>query len=114
MGQLKLILLTFALAVITSALNQTATCYNPDGSGAYTDLPCFTGQDVSACCSVGEGCTASGLCKAAGSVGVSNIIRRSCTDAKWESDSCPQYCDQSCSYPIPQNIYIGIELMMDM
>ncbi|CAG8957832.1 hypothetical protein HYFRA_00000172 [Hymenoscyphus fraxineus] len=76
----------------TSALAKDARCYSPGGTRALRNYPCFLGQAVSACCSGGSICEASGLCKVPSSVGVSNLIRGTCTDQKWESSDCPQYC----------------------
>lgn len=67
-------------------------CYSPNGKLAASDFPCFLAQDTSACCGAGGVCLSNGLCEPVNAVGVSEIIRGTCTDPTWTSSSCPQYC----------------------
>lgn len=73
-----------------------AACYNRDASENSLTYPCpVTGPDgFAACCQAGHACLSNGLCAIAfdGSFDLSHLFRRSCTDASWESDSCPQVC----------------------
>ena len=89
-GQALLLFLTFVGR--TSALSQDAACYSPNGVIAGGNYPCFLDQEQSACCGSGTICEASGLCKVEGSVGVSDLIRGTCTDSTWASSECPLYC----------------------
>jgi len=86
----------FLSSSTTRALTATSRCYNPDGSlAASGNYPCFLGQENSPCCGGGQVCEASGLCKVPDSVGVSDLIRGTCTDSSWQSNECPQYCLQA-------------------
>lgn len=75
-----------------AALEPQSLCYNPDGTFAEGNFPCFLGQEQSPCCGGNTICTGSGLCKPPDSTGVSNLIRGTCTDRNWESPECPLYC----------------------
>jgi hypothetical protein len=88
----RAILLLLALGGRASALLQNSPCYSPDGVIASGNYPCFLDQNQSACCGGGSICEASGLCRVVGSVGVSDLIRGTCTDSTWVSSECPLYC----------------------
>lgn len=79
--------------IASAALSQNAACYYPNGVKATDDFPCFLDQDQSTCCGSGSICEASGLCKVGGSIGVSNLIRGSCTDKTWVSSACSSFCE---------------------
>lgn len=79
-------------SIASSALSQQATCYYPNGDVATEDFACFLDQEQSACCGRGSICEATGLCKVAGSIGVSDLVRGSCTDKTWTSPECITIC----------------------
>jgi hypothetical protein len=86
-------LILLALARLTSAqLTVQSACYNPDGALAQGNFPCFLDQKNSPCCGSNTICEDSGLCKVLDSVGVSDLIRGTCTDPTWSSPECPAYC----------------------
>jgi len=87
------LLILGSLGRVAFAVSELQPCYAPNGDLAQGgNFPCFLDQDVSPCCGEGSICEASGLCKVAGSTGVSDLIRGSCTDRTWNSPECPQYC----------------------
>lgn len=90
--RLRVLFLFLHLWAVSSAVSQDATCHYPNGDVATGDFPCFLDQDQSPCCGSGTICEESGLCRVAGSIGVSDLIRGSCTDASWASSDCPIYC----------------------
>lgn len=81
--------------IASAALSRNAACYYPDGHQATGDFACFLDQDQSPCCGSGSICEESGLCKVAGSIGVSNLIRGTCTDQTWASSACSIFCKGS-------------------
>ena len=85
-----LLFLCFGVRIL--ALSQNAACYYPNGEVAVENYPCFLDQAQSTCCGVGVICEASGLCRVDGSIGVSELIRGTCTDSNWVSSECPLYC----------------------
>ena len=66
-------------------------CYFPDGSKSPDTLcrPQSSGQ-ASVCCGNADVCLDNSLCLAQRGYGA--ISRGSCTDPTWQSDGCPQYC----------------------
>lgn len=77
----------------TSALSQSSPCYSPDGVIAAAITYAFWIRSGVPVVVAGQYvCEASGLCKVAGSVGVSDLIRGTCTDSTWASLKCPLYC----------------------
>ena len=85
-------LILLGLGRLTSALTVQSACYNPDGSLAQGNFPCFLDQENSPCCGSNTICEDSGLCKVEDSTGVSDLIRGTCTDSTWDSAECPTYC----------------------
>ncbi|RFU34851.1 hypothetical protein B7463_g1480, partial [Scytalidium lignicola] len=76
-------------AVSLTAFAQT--CYWPNGDEAPNSLLCPSREDkaYSACCFADDYCLSNGLCFDPSSL---TMYRGSCTDAKFESQSCGQYC----------------------
>ena len=91
MGLLLSIAFSFyVLGKVTLAAAQT--CYFPDGSLSGRDTPCRATSDgeASACCAWFDICLDNNLCL---SQVVNEIVSRgSCTDKSWQSDQCPQHC----------------------
>ncbi|VUC34398.1 unnamed protein product [Clonostachys rosea] len=67
-----------------------STCYFSNSNVANNDVPCDPNAEVSVCCSKSEGtvCLENGLCQDSGG----HKSRGSCTDQKWDSEYCPQFC----------------------
>lgn len=102
----SLLIIYFSLLTgcqLATAVSSKATCFSINGQ-PNTDFPCFLGQSVSACCGTDSICLDNGLCKPVDSVGVSELIRGSCTDETWLSPSCPNYCVGKCVHSPPFSI----------
>lgn len=66
-------------------------CYFPDGSESnYTPCRPQSSDQASACCLPIDICLDNSLCLA--QTGYGALSRGSCTDATWQSDDCPRYC----------------------
>lgn len=80
----------FLLHFVYTALAANNQCYFPNGKVSADDYPCSSDADSSACCGGGLGtiCLSNNLCQ--GPDGA--IIRGSCSDKNWDSDSCAHYC----------------------
>ena len=79
-----------------------ASCYHPDGSIAHDHTPCRSpsignGDGAVACCPHADICLDNHLCLA--QTGPAVIYRGSCTDRKWESPDCAQYCSDGSDRP---------------
>lgn len=73
------------------------TCYFPDGSSVTDHVPCTSGNGTTMCCSTGEICLTSGLCKVSPWFTSDYYIRYpyyrgACTDASWQSNGCLKHC----------------------
>lgn len=87
-----------------------ATCHYPDGV-ANNGSPCDPDADVSMCCGPTFVCISNGLCKVGRDTtrGYNyEYYRSGCTDATWNSSSCPQFCvggrvHKYCCYKNPAN-----------
>lgn len=77
-------------------------CFYPSGDLMGNDTPCFPNEEVSPCCGLSATCLANGLCYGARTGG---YVRGTCTDPKWDSPNCPQYCTES-----PYTIFIWFSL----
>ncbi|KAK8245234.1 hypothetical protein HDK77DRAFT_247477 [Phyllosticta capitalensis] len=78
----------------SSSSNSTRNCYYPDGIQSK-GLPCFPDQAVSPCCGRGFICLSNGLCEPGSELRRTyqyKIYRSACTDASWNSSSCPSVC----------------------
>ncbi len=78
------------------------SCYHPDGSIAHDHTPCRSpsignGDGAVACCPHADICLDNHLCLA--QTGPAVIYRGSCTDRKWESPDCAQYCSDGSDRP---------------
>ncbi|KAM0805009.1 hypothetical protein BDR22DRAFT_885099 [Usnea florida] len=74
-------------------MTNASTCFFPDGTVAPRDTPChdpFLRGGASACCAESDVCLDNNLCLAQS--GPEIITRGSCTDWRWLSPECPQYC----------------------
>ncbi|KAH7364134.1 hypothetical protein BKA65DRAFT_130225 [Rhexocercosporidium sp. MPI-PUGE-AT-0058] len=77
---------TFTLAV------DKAQCFNPDGSKADADIPCFGSDSLSrVCCSPNQVCSTNKLCVSKESSSPPQIFRGSCLDPSF-GPSCPTFC----------------------
>ena len=68
------------------------TCYFPGGDVAIDDVPCFSGEADSPCCSKNSLCLSNGFC-----YGLSQpyaLSRGSCTNKNWPANGA---CDDKCS-----------------
>ncbi|KAJ5229303.1 hypothetical protein N7489_010011 [Penicillium chrysogenum] len=68
------------------------TCYFPSGDVAIDDVPCFSGDADSPCCSKNSLCLTNGFC-----YGLSQpytLSRGSCTNKNWPANGA---CDDKCS-----------------
>ncbi|KAF2685342.1 hypothetical protein K458DRAFT_417403 [Lentithecium fluviatile CBS 122367] len=66
-----------------------AECYYPDGKIAPGLVPCNATAEVTHCCRDADVCLSNGLCF---STGLGTIVRRGCTDSKWNNTVCPTFC----------------------
>lgn len=81
-----LLFLVALWALAPQTLSQT--CFWPDGDLALDNFPCNPSADASFCCQVGSICSTNQLC-----IDEYGTYRRgSCTDASWDSASCPKFC----------------------
>jgi hypothetical protein len=78
----------------------TATCYLPDGSPAYGDIPC-SGSLPSMCCPADGICLSNGLCFSTANI----VARSSCTDQTWDSDVCTNICKTSKGPPSLASVF---------
>jgi hypothetical protein len=83
--RLRVALVVFALCSVSMG----QTCYYPDGKEAAALNPCNTTLPVTNCCKDSDVCLKNGLCF---SPGLSSVVRRGCTDQKWNSTECPDVC----------------------
>jgi len=90
MRPLALFPLAFLCSIYISATSATLACYWPNGGVDTGSVPCNQTTTVSACCSPGDSCSATGLCL--GSAGYP--YRGSCTDQTWASPACSKLCLQ--------------------
>lgn len=69
-------------------------CFFPNGDLVSSDTPCFPDEEISPCCGLVNGwtCLTNGICYHAET---KMLGRGSCTDSKWGSSNCPQYCTES-------------------
>lgn len=89
MGFRTLLSLPFLLSCIPISLC-TPQCYYPDGSAAFTDVPCSNSSEPTACCSPQAYCLTNSLCW------TDMILSRgSCTDQTWKASVCPSACRNS-------------------
>ena len=78
---------------LIDTMTNGSTCFFPDGTVAPRDTPChdpLLSGGASACCAGSDVCLDNNLCLAQS--GPEIITRGSCTDWKWLSSECPQYC----------------------
>lgn len=85
------------------------SCYFPDGSLSLKDTPC-TSDTNTTCCGQGFACLENGICQVTTLAQaydpklnpLINYYRGSCTDQRWSSPQCPQFCIGSqCKTPRP-------------
>jgi hypothetical protein len=74
-----------------------AQCYWPNGKVAVGLVPCNTTAPASHCCRESDLCLTNGLCV---SSGLSSVLRRACTDDKWNNSACPDFCTQGVCIPV--------------
>jgi len=86
MSFLTPLLLSLLLSFISISLC-TPQCYYPDGSAAFTDVPCSNSSRSSACCSPQAYCLTNSLCWTD-----MTLSRGSCTDQTWKASVCPSAC----------------------
>ncbi|KIW09248.1 uncharacterized protein PV09_00172 [Verruconis gallopava] len=73
-------------------ISRAQTCYWPNGSQltAKDNYTACSSDAVSQCCAIGHACLSNGLCF---NPTKGSVYRRGCTDSKWSSSACPQYCN---------------------
>ena len=77
----------------------SALCYDMDGTVMAGDRPCSPDSKVSQCCGLSWTCLENGMCATANTSTLTGqpadtLMRATCTDSSWESDTCPQFCLQ--------------------
>ncbi|KAJ5214051.1 hypothetical protein N7449_001220 [Penicillium cf. viridicatum] len=80
------------LSIFASLVAASKQCYFPSGDVALDDVPCFSGDADSPCCSKDSICLSNGFC-----YGISQpytLSRGSCTNKNWPADGG---CDDKCS-----------------
>ena len=89
MGISAFISICFLIKAITVGAQK---CYFPDGTEVNDDTPCRpqSSDQTSVCCGESDVCLGNSLCLI--QTGYGAIARGSCTDPTWQSDDCPQYC----------------------
>jgi hypothetical protein len=94
--------LALAVALLWSAAAATnSTCYFPNGKESNGGV-CNPNAEVSACCGPTFICLSNGLCKPGPDSKKTysyNFYRSACTDASFNSSSCPRFCTD-CMLPI--------------
>ncbi|KAF2115429.1 hypothetical protein BDV96DRAFT_78402 [Lophiotrema nucula] len=85
-------------SLLPSMASPPPPCYYPDGS-LSSDLPCDPATANTMCCELGSYCTNTNLCikrghlNGTGDVPSDNLyLRGSCTDRRWTSPECFEYC----------------------
>lgn len=86
-----------ALTLICHISPALSTCYNFDGSTTVGDIACQDSPNVeSTCCPPGYACLSNRICQktefAVGFEDAGYFVRGSCTDSKWKSPFCPNFC----------------------
>lgn len=103
-----LTLIAFLICLLEKAVTISAqTCFFPNGDVSSRDTPCraLPSDQASACCAYMDVCLDNGLCLAQQDNEV--VSRGSCTDSTWQSDTCPQYC-QDGKFSISLGVAQGI------
>lgn len=83
-----------ALCSWSAVAATNSTCYFPDGKESNGGV-CNPNAEVSACCGPTFICLSNGLCKPgpdSKKTYAYNFYRSACTDASFNSTSCPQFC----------------------
>ena len=82
-------------ALIRRRAAASKPCCYPSGVQQPDDIPCNASASNGACCGPNDICLTNGFCFQVG--GVQSLVRGSCTDELWSSQSCPQICsDGNC------------------
>ena len=86
---LKCLVFPLLLLSLITTVNATSACYFPNGARSPDDSPCYTDDDgvASHCCSSTSICLTNKLCLSMEQP--YELSRGSCTDADWNSGSCP-------------------------
>ncbi|KAF3049679.1 hypothetical protein E8E11_009846 [Didymella keratinophila] len=83
-----------ALCLWSAVAATNSTCYFPNGKKSNGGA-CNANAEVSACCGPTFICLSNGLCKPGPDTKKTyayNFYRNACTDASFNSTSCPQFC----------------------
>ncbi|KAJ5373064.1 hypothetical protein N7517_005070 [Penicillium concentricum] len=80
------------LSIFACLVAADKTCYYPKGNIAVDDVPCFSGDKDSPCCSKDSICLSNGLCYGKAQPFV--LSRGSCTNKDWPVEGG---CDDKCS-----------------
>jgi hypothetical protein len=106
---------SLALCFAAYAACVRATCYNPNGSEAKNDKPCFPNQANSTCCGAGLACLSNNLC------GITELpsdpkstfglgewfVRGSCTDKSFTDKACLNRCLRSADGAL-YNVFVPV------
>lgn len=104
-----------ALGLLLLVRCASATCFNPDGSEAKNDSPCFPNEANSTCCGVGLACLSNNLCGITqfasdpkSTFGLGEwFVRGSCTEKSFTNPACLNRCLRSASGDL-YNVFVPV------
>ena len=94
------LLLTWTVLIPPTQVVCAATsplCYDMDGTVLAGDRPCNPDSRYSQCCGLYWTCLENGMCASANTSALTGqdadtLMRATCTDVTWNSDTCPHFC----------------------